>query len=109
MTGEAALVDPVGGLVAALAVTAPPRAHMIDAPAARPMTGLDLLMVPSVPIRRNKRVPPHRLTTRPSKARTRAQREPAALMRNQQHSTERSENFQEVTGRSTRSQVRNVC
>src|ERR1700754_1579691 len=50
MTGDADLVAPLGGdvaEVAALAVTAPVKTHAREAPAAMPMTGLDLLMVPS--------------------------------------------------------------
>jgi hypothetical protein len=54
MTGDADLVAPLGGdvaEVAALAVTAPVRTHARDAPAAMPMTGLDLLIVPSAATR----------------------------------------------------------
>src|ERR1700754_4329017 len=50
MTGDADLVAPLGGDVAeaaALADTAPGEQHAREAPAGLPMTGLDLLMVPS--------------------------------------------------------------
>ena len=58
MTGDADLAAPAGGdvaEVAALAVAAPVKAHARDAPAAMPMTCLDLLMVPSAAERPRRR------------------------------------------------------